>query len=150
MTFVPERASVNQRVLCGAESVSALGTPVAANKLLENYQFIFSIDADVVFYTPTGRKYPSTQEENMEWTSGTMTGTLDYNSVIYPLASAMGAVSPVAHGISSTAKDWIFVPPLTGSIVPQTYTFQQGDSTRAHQISYGLFTQFGYKGDRSK
>lgn len=150
MTFQPERASVNQRIQIGPESTTALGTPVAASKLLENYQFVFGIDATVDFYTPTGRKYPAVQEENMEWSSGTMSGTLDYNSVIYPLSSAMGAISPVAHGSSSTAKDWIFVPPLTGSIVPQTFTFQQGDSTRAHQISYGLFTQFGYKGDRTK
>lgn len=150
MTWQQERAAINQRVQCGAESTSALGTAVAANKLLQNYQMNFGIEADVMFYTPTGRKYPTVQEENKEWTIGTMTGTLDYNSVIYPLASAMGSVAPIAHGISSTAKDWIFTPPLTGSIVPQTYTFQQGDTVRAHQLSYGLFTQFGYKGDRGK
>lgn len=150
MVFVSERAAVNQRIQVGAESTSALGTSVAASKLLENYSFVFGIEATVDFYTPTGRKYPAVQEENQEWTAGTMSGTLDYNSVIYPLASAMGSVAPVAHGSSSTAKDWIFVPPLTGSIVPQTYTFQQGDSTHAHQLSYGLFTQFGYKGDRTK
>lgn len=150
MAWTAERTSVNQRVQIGSESTSALGTAVAANKLLENYQFVFGVSPDVLFYTPTGRKYPSVQEENKEWTDGTMTGTLDYNSVIYPLSSAMGAVAPVAHGVSSTAKDWIFTPPLTGSIVPQTYTIQQGSSTRAHQLAYGLFTQFGYKGDRSK
>lgn len=150
MPWASERTSVNQRVQIGAESTSALGTAVAAGKLLENYSFTFGVSADVLFYTPTGRKYPAVQEENKEWVDGTMTGTLDYNSVIYPLSSAMGSVAPVAHGISSTAKDWIFTPPLTGSIVPQTFTIQQGSSTRAHQLAYGLFTQFGYKGDRSK
>lgn len=150
MTWTAERSSVNQRIQIGAESNTALGTPVAANKLLENYTFQFGVEADVLFYTPTGRKYPAVQEENKEWTSGTMSGTLDYNSVIYPLSGAMGAVSPVAHGVSSTAKDWIFTPPLTGSVVPQTFTFEQGDSIRAHKIAYGLFQQFGYKGDRSK
>src|SRR6266568_4335016 len=150
MTFQPERSSVNQRIQIGPESTSSLGTPVAANKILQNYTFQFGVDADVAFYTATGRKYPSVQEENKEWTDGSMTGTLDYNSVIYPLASAMGSVSPVAHGSSSTAKDWIFVPPLTGSVVPQTYSFEQGDSVRAHKLAYGLFTQWGYKGDRSK
>ena len=84
----------------------------------------------------------------MEWTSASMSGTFDYNCVIYPLASAMGSVSPVAHLASTTAKDWIFSPPLSGSVVPQTYTIQQGDSVRAHALSYGLFTDWGYKGTR--
>ncbi len=73
---------------------------------------------------------------------------LDYNGVVYPLASLMGSVAPTAHGSSATAKDWVFAPPLSGSIVPQTYTIQSGDSVRARQLSYGVFTEFGYKGDR--
>lgn len=148
MTWTAERSTVNQKIQVGAEATTALGTAVAAGKLLECFDFIFGINADVKEYTSTGRKYPSVVEENIEWTDGTMGGELDYNGVIYPLASAMGSVSPVAHLASVTAKDWIFTPPVTGSIVPQTYTFQQGDAVRAHQLAYGLFTEFGYKATR--
>ncbi len=148
MAWTAERTTVNQKIQIGAESTSALGTSVAANKLLQNYDFTFGIMPDVTNYRPTGRKYDTVLIENSEWTEGTMAGTLDYNTSIYPLASAMGSVSAVAHLASATAKDWVFNPPVSGSVVPQTYTFQQGDSIRAHQLAYGLFTQFGYKGDR--
>lgn len=148
MTWTPERASINQRCQIGAESNSALGTPVAASKLLQCFDWTFGINGDVQQFTATGHKYVNVQEENTEWVDGQMTGNLDYNGILYPLGGVMGAVSPVAHGSSSTAKDWIYVPPTTGSIVPQTYTFQQGDSSHAHSFAYGLFTQFGYKFDR--
>ena len=148
MAWQAERTTINQRVQIGPEATTALGTPVAASKLLECFDWTMAINGDVNFYTPTGHKYASSQEENTEWVDITLGGNLDYNGVIYPLASVMGNVSPVAHLASTTAKDWIFTPPTTGSIVPRTYTIQQGDSVRAHQVAYAIFTDFGYKGDR--
>lgn len=148
MPFVPEITTVNQRIQIGAEATSALGTAVAASKILECFDWTIGIDGDVLFYRPTGRKYASTQEQNTEYTTGTLAGEMDYNGVIYPLGGVMGSVTSVAHLASTTAKDWIFTPPLTGSIVPQTYTLQQGDSTRARQVAYLLFQQFGYKAER--
>ena len=150
MTWTPEVTYINQRIQIGAESTSSLGVAVAASKLLQCFDFQFAINGDIVFYTPTGHKYPTEQAENTEWVDGTLGGNLDYNGIIYPLASIMGSVSPVAHGASATAKDWIFTPPLTGSVVPQTYTFQQGDSTRARSASYLIFPEFGYKGSRKQ
>lgn len=148
MPWQAERTWVNQKVQVGAESTSALGTIVSAGKLLQCFDFVFQIDTDVMFFTPTGHKYPSTQEENTEWVSGTLGGNFDYNGIIYPLGGVMGATTVTAHGSSSVAKDWVFTPPTTGSIVPQTYTFEQGDSVRAHRFGYGLFTEWGYKGTR--
>src|SRR5260221_336597 len=151
MTWTQERSYVNSRVLIGAEAVGALGTIVASNKILQCFDFVFGPNADVASYRATGRKYVSTVIENTEWVDGTMTGPIDYNGIIYPLASAMGKVTPVAHGPSATAKDWIWSPPVSGSVEPQTYTFEQGDTTtRAHRLAYGLFTDWGYKGDRKK
>lgn len=57
MTWTQERAAVNQRVQIGAESTSALGTAVAASKLLLPFSFDFGIATDVLFYGATGRKY---------------------------------------------------------------------------------------------
>lgn len=148
MTWTPEITTVNQRIQIGAEATSALGTAVAASKILECFDWTIGIDGDVLFYRPTGRKYASTQEQNTEYTTGTLAGEMDYNGVIYPLGGVMGSVTSVAHLASTTAKDWIFSPPLTGSVVPQTYTLQQGDSTRARQVAYLLFQQFGYKAER--
>ncbi len=148
MPWQAERTTVNQRIQFGAESTTALGTAVAAGKLVECFDLTLGINGDVMFYRPTGRKYENTQEENTEWVDLTLTGNLDYNGVIYPLASVMGSVSPATHGVSTIAKDWVFTPPVTGSVVPQTYTIQQGDAVRAHQVAYGLFSDFGYKGTR--
>ena len=144
MTWTAERTTVNQRVQLGAESTSALGTPVAASKLLECWDWTFAINADVVDYAATGHKYDTVREENTEWVDISVAGALDYNATQYLLAGTMGSVAPVAHGSSSTAKDWAYTPPTTGSVVPQTYTLQQGDSVRAHQTAYSLFNSFGY------
>jgi hypothetical protein len=148
MAWTAERTTINQKIQVGAEATTALGTGVSAGKILQAFDIGFGIEAETAFYAATGHKYDSTQEENTEWASGELTGNLDYNHVIYPLAGAMGSVSVVAHGASATAKDWIFTPPITGSIVPQTYTFEQGDAIRAHKFTYGLFTKFGYKATR--
>lgn len=144
MSWTPEITSVNQKVQIGPESTSALGTAVAAGKLLECFNWQFGINADIVDYTPTGHKYVNIREENTEWVDGTLSGAMDYNGILYPASGVFGSVTPVAHGSSSSAKDWAFAPPTNGSIVPQTYTIQQGDSIRARQIAYGLFTQLGY------
>jgi hypothetical protein len=148
MTWTPERTTINQRVQVGAESTSALGTVVPSNKLLECFDWTFGINGDVNTYTPTGHKYANTQEENTEWVDGTMGGNLDYNGAVYPLSSIMGSIGVASHSGSSVAKDWVFSPPTYGSVVPQTYTIEQGDSVRAHRFAYGIFTQFGYKGTR--
>ena len=148
MVWTAERAAVNQRTAIGAESNTALGTIVAASKLLESMDYVFGIETDIKDYRATGHKYTTVRELNEEWTGGTLSGNGDYNGLIYPLGGVMGATTPVAHGTSSTAKDWIYNPPIYGSIVPQTYSFQQGDSTHAHGFQYGLHTDFGYKANR--
>jgi hypothetical protein len=141
-----ERATINQRVQAGVETIP--GTAVAASKLLECFNFAFGIEATVDFFRATGRKYASVQEENQEWSSGSMDGNMDYNGLVYPLSGVAGAATISAAASSATAKQWLFTPPLTGNASPKTFTFEQGDAVRAHKLAYGLFTQWGYKGDR--
>jgi hypothetical protein len=148
MTYTPERASVNQRIQVGPESLSALGTGVAAGKVLLPFTFQFGASFDLATYIATGHKYPVIQEANEEWVDGSMSGSGCYNTLVYPLAGAMGTTTPSASGSSSTAKDWVFTPPIAGVKEPQTYTFEQGDGTTAEKFTYGLYTQFGYKFDR--
>lgn len=148
MTWTAEVSSINQRIQIGAEATTALGTPVAASKLLECFTWTLGVDAGVSTFGSTGHKYDEAQEEDWEQTSIDVAGNLDFNGVIYLLSSAMGSVTPVAHLASTTAKDWIFIPPVTGSIVPQTYTVMQGDAVRARSFPYGLLNSFGYKGTR--
>src|SRR5260221_2409600 len=148
MPFSPEVTSVNQKLQFGAESTSNLGVNVAATKLILCYDLQWGPMADVKMYEATGRKYRAAQIENSEWVEGTLGGYLDYNGIVYLLASTMGSVSPVAHGASTTAKDWVYTPPLSGTIVPQTYTIEQGDAVRARKVNYGLISEYTFKGDR--
>ena len=145
MTWTQEQAFVNQRIQVGAEATTALGTSVSAGKILQCYDVVFQPKGDTTFYRPVGRKYPAVQEQNTEWVEGSWSGALDYNAIQYILAGCMGSVATAAHaGPSATAKDWVYTPTVTGSVVPQTYTVEQGDSTRAHKSTYNLFTDFGY------
>ena len=152
MAWTPERSSVNQTLQFGLESTP--GTNVSANKLLQCFAIVFGPMATVNEFTPTGRKYPSIAIENSEWVEGTLTGELDYNGIVYALSGVAGAANITAHGSSSTAKDWTFTPPLTGSVQPQTYTIEQGENNANgngvynHKVNYGLFSELGYKGDR--
>ena len=141
---MPNRASINVKTQVGVESTA--GTAVAANKVLQAFDFKTGIKPAITMIGASGRKYDSSQEENKEWMAGTLSGSMDFNHLPYLLSSAWGIISPVAHGASTTAKDWIGTPPVTGSVTPQTYTFEQGETaTRAHKFAYGLVTKFGYE-----
>jgi hypothetical protein len=146
MTWSPETSTVNQRTQIGPEATP--GTAVAAGKHLNCFDFTYGIDPTVSSYRPSGTKYDASQEEDTEMTSITVAGNLDYNGVIYLLSGAMGKVSPTAANSSATAKQWLYIPPVSGSIQPQTYSIEQGDSTRARKFAYGLLSDFGYKGTR--
>lgn len=149
MTFNPEVSSINQRLQFGLETTP--GVNVAASKLIQCYDLVFAPMAAVSPYTPTGRKYPAIVIENSEWVEGTLGGELDYNGVVYALAGVCGAPVIGAVGTSAVAKSWVFTPPLTGSVQPQTYTIEQGDSAIAgspRKVNYALISEFGYKGDR--
>lgn len=140
------RAYINQKFQVGVETTP--GTSVAAGKELNCFSFTLGTEAETQFYGGTGQKYDEVQEVNKEWSGGSMDGNMDYNGLVYPLSSIFGATTPVAAGSSTTAKNWPFTPPVSGLASPKTFTFEQGDSTRAHKVSYGLFTQWGYKGTR--
>src|SRR5258708_1477045 len=153
MPWTPERSTINQTLQFGVETTP--GVNVAANKLIQCFAVTFGPMADVAQFSATGRKYPSIVIENSEWVDGTLTGELDYNGIVYALASVCGApTSIVASGASLTAKLWTFSPPLTGSVQPQTYTIEQGENNAFgnaiynHKVNYGLISEFSYKGDR--
>jgi hypothetical protein len=153
MTWTPERSSINQTLQFGLEATPGVNVP--ANKSIQCFDVKFGPMADVNEFSATGRKYPSIVIENSEWVEGTLTGSLDYNGIVYVLSGVSGAATTIAaHGASTIAKDWTFIPPLTGSIQPQTYTIEQGENNAFgnaiynHKVNYGLISEFSYKGDR--
>src|SRR5712675_826940 len=100
MTWTPRIQTGNQRVQLGVESTSALGTAVAASKLLECFNWNLGIDANVSTFGSSGHKYDEVQEEDWEQSTIDVSGNMDFNGVIYLLASTMGSATSVAHGSS--------------------------------------------------
>lgn len=141
-----EIVAANQQVQIGAESTA--GTAVAASKLLKCFSWVTGINSSTTPYTPSGNKYPSAGELDWEESGWTVDGIMDFNGLPYLLSGIMGKVNAALHSPSTTAYDWIYTPPVTGSATPQTYTVMQGDSVRARKAAYVTFSQFGYKGTR--
>ena len=82
------RATVNQVVQIGAESVP--GTAVPASKLLSAFMWTFGEKAATKQFTATGRKYPSASELLTEYAAGKISGQGDFGALIYPVASVYG------------------------------------------------------------
>jgi hypothetical protein len=133
-------------VQLGAETTP--GTAVPATKLLENLTVAMTPNPDVKTYRGTGRRWASSSALNREWTDVKLSGDLDYQDFIYLASGAWGAPTPATHTGGTLSKDWIWTPPVSGSITPKTYTVEQGDATRAHRVAYGVIQGFGYKGSR--
>lgn len=135
--------SVNRKTQLGVESTA--GTSVAANRVLEAFDFQLAVEADQQEFTGSGSKYVDEMLENTEWSSWKVTGKGDYNHLIYLVNSVYGTAAITSHGASSTAKDHKVTPPTRGAATYKTYTLQQGDSVRAQQAAYTAFHGFGYK-----
>src|SRR5258708_36145880 len=105
MAWTQEITTINQRLQFGAESTSALGVTVPANRLIQCFDLQWGPMADVKMYEPTGRKYPSAQIENSEWVEGTLGGYLDYNCIIYLLAGGGRSGPPAPQGARSHPHD---------------------------------------------
>lgn len=146
MSFTPEVSTINQTVQFGVETTP--GTAVPANKRIDNLLCKFGAKGEFKKTSGTGRKYPSVQQLNAEWVEGSFTGSMDYNSMLYPLTGALGVTTPSAHGSSSVAKDWVIDASLSGAKQPQTLSIEQGDAIRAHKFAYGLVKKVGYKLNR--
>jgi hypothetical protein len=143
---MPERASINQRPQFGVETTS--GTSVAANKSLSCFDLVMGIKPTTVMYRGTGHRWPTIQAENKEWTEIDLSGDLDYQGMVYILSSIWGGATITLHTGGTLSHDWVWIPPISGSITPKTYTIEQGDSVRAQKVNYGLVHSFGYKGTR--
>jgi hypothetical protein len=147
MSFTPEPSTIGVTNQVGVEVTP--GTAVPANKRIDNLLYKFGPKGNFKKTAGTGRKYPSVQQLLSEWVEGSFTGSMDYNSMLYPFTGALGVTTPVAHGSSAVAKDWIIDASLSGAKQPQTLSFEQGDpAIRAHKFAYGLTRKIGYKLDR--
>lgn len=150
MTNTVPRASVNQSIQLGVESVA--GTSVACNKLLDAFMWTFGAKPTTKQFRGTGQQYPSASALLTEMAGGKISGPLDFAQSVYVLSCLFGAGTIALHSPSTTAYDWKWTPALTGSYATnaKTYTLQNGDAVDAEQYAYSVFTSFGYNFTRKQ
>lgn len=144
------RAAVNQQIQLGVEAPS--GTPAAANRLLDAFTWTLGLKPTTKQFRGMGRQYPSASALLTEMSSGKIAGPGDFVQLVYPLSSLWGAAQIAAHGMSTSAHDWVWTPPLIGSYAAnaKTFTVQAGDAVDAEQYAYLAFTGFGYSFGRKQ
>lgn len=91
-----------------------------------------------------GYRFPVGLQVGKEHTEATYEGHLSYNEVIWPLHGCLKTPSaPTQGGAGDTdSYTWTFTPSLNAVDTPKTFTVEVGDSNRAREFSYGLFTSF--------
>jgi len=146
------QSSAIQGTQIGVETTR--GTEVDANRIIDAWTVKLPPGkADSRGNMPGGRKYESKGARSIdrEWNEwGVESKHMDYNSIIYILSSVYGAITPTANGSSATAKNWSKTPAVASESDPKTYTIEQGNSSRARLVTYGLLNKFSYKVDRKE
>lgn len=143
-----ERASVFQAVSLGPEVTP--GTSVAATRRLSGISIEPAIEFEGDMFTPMGVKYGTVFSPNKEWTSASIKGKPLYNELPILLEGAIGKV--VANQIIPTtglAFERVYTSSQDSADDVQTFTIEQGDSTRAHKMTYGTIKELGFNFTRS-
>lgn len=137
-----DRASIFEGVQIGLEITGSSGGSVAAGKKLNALSIQPGVKAEVASFRPMGVKYPTLTALGKEWVEASLEGQLTYSELIYPFAGLIGGGSVGSYlGASGAASawNWSFVGG-SSSDTAQTYTVEQGSTTRAARFSYGLIT----------
>jgi len=145
-----DRASIFEGVQIGLETTS--GGSVAANKKLNALSIQPGVKAEVSQFRPMGVKYPTLTALGKEWVEASLEGQMTYSELIYPLASLIGGGSTGAFlGASGAASawNWSFAGGSTADTA-QTFSVEQGSSTRAARFTYGLITGLSLNFTRSE
>jgi hypothetical protein len=138
-----ERASVTQGVQLGVEATP--GDGAAAELVVNSFTVEPGIKVDMQKFRPTGQKVDSIIVPGKEWVQCKLTGLGSYTEMQYLLAGVLGsataatpAFTPDADG---AAELWKFKLNAREPDEVQTYSFEQGDSDRAHKFAYGLLQE---------
>jgi hypothetical protein len=129
-----ERANVFELVHFGVEATP--GSPATPNRRMSSMMVIPGPQVDISSYRASGYLYPTVSALNREWMEASVSGPINYNELIYPLASLLKYGSPSG----SPAYTWTIDPESDSQDTIKTYTIDYGSSVRAMRMSYGLFT----------
>lgn len=130
------RATVNRVVQVGVESVP--GTPVAASKLLPSVSIDIGPRLTSKQYRAAGYKYNTVSRIHQQWGEGAISGPLDYNQILWLLASLIHAPTPTTPGGGVLTREWVFNPNANSADVFKALTVESGDADAAQQSSYSV------------
>jgi hypothetical protein len=139
-----ERAQVFEASQWGAESIVAPGVAVAADKRLEAISAALKPNIEVERYRPFGNKFDTLMIPGKDWTTVDVTGRLDYNNIIYPLASAVSYPTITTPGGGTNARLWEFESRATVPDTVQTYTVETGSPVRAQRATNVILSDLGF------
>lgn len=132
-------ASVFQVAQWGVESTH--GINVAANKKLPALSISFQpTGGEAEVFRPDGYKFAtgSTPAAD-EMTILAIEGKLDYNNVVYLLASLLNYAAPVQQG-ATIAYKWTFTPDTDAGDTYKSYSIEKGSTVTAAEVSWGTIT----------
>lgn len=137
-----EEMWINRRTQIGLETTA--GTDVAAPTLLESVSVEFDPNIDIQKYRAMGRRYPRLAAVGNEYTAWTFAGKPTFDEMTYFLIAGLsGVIAPVTQG--TLGKKYKTPMVLTGPQLPQTFSIQQGTTTRAQKVNFGVETDFTLK-----
>lgn len=134
-----ERASVTQGVQLGVEA--SPGDGHAADLVVNSFTIEPGIKVDMQKFRPTGQKVESIIVPGKEWVQCKLTGLGSYTEMQYLLAGVLGPNASPQPGPDGAAELWKFKLNAREPDDVQTYSFEQGDTDRAHKFAYGLMQE---------
>lgn len=129
-----ERGTLFQGIQIGVEATP--GTIVPATKRLISLQTDPDVIVPVKTYRPFGNKSYTETQSGQEMTESAFTGILDFNTIIYLLASQIG-IPPAPTALTGGAFQWNFNLSETLPAMPQTYSCEIGGAQGASKFGYG-------------
>lgn len=133
------RSYSTQAVQIGKETTP--GTAVGANRRLMGLTLDPKPTIETALHRPSGYKVPTASSLISETTEADFEGPIDYRTLVYPLSSLFGSITPTQPDAENSPTVYQWTWSFTGKniITPTTFSVEVGDSTRAVKFAYGVF-----------
>lgn len=128
----------------GVETTPGVAPVAGATKQITDLTISLDPTFTVTEVRGTGRRFDaSVNPTGQESIGGKLAGGLGYNSFVYPASMVWGAATITTPAGGVNARQWKWIPSLTGSIPPKTFDIEQGDVNDAEQCLNSILTDIG-------
>jgi hypothetical protein len=141
-----QRISSNQRILFGRESTRGTQVTAASRAMAARIEFSPNLSQSAI--RSQGDRVDQQYPVLMEDASGSLSGKACFNEIGWWLSTAL--TKPLASTPSSGVFEHEFTPAIAGLDDPNTFTFEVGDTVRAHRVSYAMLAGLTLGGARDQ